>query len=214
MMPFVGLIVLLWLGLSGVVRVVAPAWQLNVDKKHAKSAEAQAATDERRLKRIRISGAVRLAVLAALVWAAGMSIGLSRAPSRTQRASDLEKLLFERGSEFVRDGKTAGLTIAAIAGMREAVVEVGFSNLGSRTPVTKDTLFEIGSITKVFTGIALAQQVEAGELKLDQPVASLLPKEFGISPEAQAVTLGQLSTHTSGFPRLPGNPRICDIVNF
>src|SRR5688572_3185148 len=152
--PFDILILLLWLGITGFVRFVAPSWQLNVDKKHAKPGQ-QVVPDSQRLKRIRVVGTIRLAICVALIGLAAFSVGLSPAPAQPQGANELEQLLFKRGAEFVRANKGMGLTIAAISGDREAVVEIGLSRLASRQAVTKDTLFEIGSITKVFTGIAL-----------------------------------------------------------
>lgn len=63
-----------------------------------------------------------------------------------------------------------------------------------------DTLFEIGSITKVFTAILLAKLALDGRIDLDAPIAELLPEFTGVST---AITPRRLSTHTSGLPRLP-----------
>jgi CubicO group peptidase (beta-lactamase class C family) len=63
-----------------------------------------------------------------------------------------------------------------------------------------DTLFEIGSLTKVFTAILLAKLSLDGRIDLDAPIAELLP-EFAGAPAS--VTPRSLSTHTSGLPRLP-----------
>lgn len=78
--------------------------------------------------------------------------------------------------------------------------------------VKKDTLFEskensksvfeIGSVSKVFTSTLLAHQVQKGKLKLDQPVKSLLHFKLKGNPP---ITLQQLANHTSGLPRLPEN---------
>jgi CubicO group peptidase (beta-lactamase class C family) len=65
-------------------------------------------------------------------------------------------------------------------------------------------LFEIGSISKVFTGILLADAVQAGKLGLDDTLAQRLPVKFA-HPGTGAVTLKQLATHTSCLPRLPDN---------
>jgi D-alanyl-D-alanine-carboxypeptidase/D-alanyl-D-alanine-endopeptidase len=65
-------------------------------------------------------------------------------------------------------------------------------------------IFEIGSISKVFTGILLADAVQAGKLGLDDTLAQRLPVKFA-DPAVGAVTLKQLATHTSCLPRLPGN---------
>ena len=72
-------------------------------------------------------------------------------------------------------------------------------------PPDADTVFEIGSITKTFTGILLAQRIENGELKLDDHVADLLPEGWSLPESAREITLRHCTTHTSGFPRLPAN---------
>src|SRR5262249_20556032 len=59
----------------------------------------------------------------------------------------------------------------------------------------EDTIFEIGSITKVFTGLLLAEMVERGLVKLDDPIQKYLPV-----PVPQEITLLHLATHTSGLP--------------
>lgn len=65
-------------------------------------------------------------------------------------------------------------------------------------------LFEIGSISKVFTGLLLAQAVERGDLGLDNTLGTLLADKVSLtSPAVAAITLRQLITHTSCLPRLP-----------
>lgn len=64
---------------------------------------------------------------------------------------------------------------------------------------TPDTLFEIGSITKVFTALLLADQVNRGEVSLNTPIEALLPEEEGRSP----ISLQALASHNAGLPRLP-----------
>jgi len=88
--------------------------------------------------------------------------------------------------------------------------EVSFA-LAGKAPEAGDTppekiVFEIGSITKVFTGLLLAQAVVEKKVTLETTVGSLLdPKLKFADPRIAAITLKQLSTHTSGLPRLPGN---------
>jgi serine-type D-Ala-D-Ala carboxypeptidase/endopeptidase len=72
-----------------------------------------------------------------------------------------------------------------------------------------DLVYEIGSITKVFTALLLAILVEDGIVRLDDPVGRYLPPEVvGTSRLGREVTLLHLATHTSGLPRLPGNLRL------
>src|SRR5262249_52515938 len=74
-----------------------------------------------------------------------------------------------------------------------------------RLPAQADTLYEIGSITKTFTALALAREIERGNLRLDQPVYEVLPAGLTLPEPAHAITFKQLTTHTPGFPRQPGN---------
>src|SRR5450759_869092 len=67
-----------------------------------------------------------------------------------------------------------------------------------------DTIFEIGSITKVFTSLLLADMVERGEVTLDTPVAKLLPADVKVpSRNGKQITLLDLSMQVSGLPRMP-----------
>jgi CubicO group peptidase (beta-lactamase class C family) len=93
-------------------------------------------------------------------------------------------------------GKRGGRWTFAIAGQPFAA--------GHADVPAERVLFEIGSITKVFTGILLADAVKAGKLGLDDTLAQRLPVKFD-QPATGAVTLKQLATHTSCLPRLPGN---------
>jgi CubicO group peptidase (beta-lactamase class C family) len=66
------------------------------------------------------------------------------------------------------------------------------------------TIFEIGSITKVFTGTLLADLAQAGLVSLDDPVQKHLPPGVVLPQRGRPITLADLATHTSGLPRLPG----------
>ena len=80
----------------------------------------------------------------------------------------------------------------------------GLADVVSRTPVTEDTVFRIGSITKTFTAVAVLQLCERGLIDLDAPAGSylrayrLIPAKPGHRPP----TVRQLLTHTAGLPQL------------
>ena len=77
---------------------------------------------------------------------------------------------------------------------------------GDPRAVGGDTLFEIGSLTKVFTSLLLADMVQRNEVALDGPAARYLPEHVRMPErDGKAITLLHLSTHTSGLPRLPSN---------
>ena len=74
------------------------------------------------------------------------------------------------------------------------------------SPVTGSTLYEIGSISKVFTALILGDMVAKGEVSLDEPAEKYLPAGATMpSRNGRKITLRDLSTHVSGLPRLPDN---------
>ncbi|HEU4740669.1 MAG TPA: serine hydrolase domain-containing protein [Meiothermus sp.] len=76
----------------------------------------------------------------------------------------------------------------------------GVTSLENPLPVTPDTLFQVGSISKTFTGTLVMRLVEAGKLELDVPVRRYLPDlELADESVAEAVTLRHLLTHTAGW---------------
>lgn len=85
------------------------------------------------------------------------------------------------------------------------VKEFGPGEPGSVPSPEGNTMYEIGSVTKVFTGILLAHMEAEGRVTLDQSIATLLPTDVKLPAATEAITLRQLATHTSGLPRLPGN---------
>ncbi|CAN5917812.1 hypothetical protein BH11MYX3_BH11MYX3_28240 [soil metagenome] len=116
--------------------------------------------------------------------------------------TDLEKVLATQLAPATGVGVTIG------------VVSHGVRKIFSYGAVKPDSLFEIGSITKTFTGLALAQMVEQNKVRLDEPVRALLPKGTITTPAAAAeITLLDLSAQRSGLPRLPDNMKPADETN-
>ncbi|MDO8953318.1 MAG: serine hydrolase [Gammaproteobacteria bacterium] len=76
----------------------------------------------------------------------------------------------------------------------------GVSNLKSNTPVTGQTIFELGSITKTFTGLLLAEGIQSGSVKLSTPLGSLLRTGQNYSTDIRRIPLLDLATHTSSLP--------------
>ena len=106
------------------------------------------------------------------------------------------------------EGKWApGLVVGLIDADGQEVYGYGETKTGGGVKPDQDTLFEIGSITKTFTSLALAGLVADGKLKLDDEVKTLLPAGQVTMPSrsGKEITLLQLSTHTSGLPRMPDN---------
>jgi CubicO group peptidase (beta-lactamase class C family) len=125
--------------------------------------------------------------------------------------SEIRKILVERIDAFHQG---VGIVVGVIEPQGRRVVSYGSLNRGDSRPLNGDTIFEIGSVTKVFTSLVLADMVQRGEVSLDDPVAKYLPVEVKVPVRGgRAITLVDLSSHTSGLPRLPDNMHPKDPAN-
>ncbi len=122
-----------------------------------------------------------------------------------RRAPQLEPMIRKHCASFVAEGKGIGLTVAVVSGTNMAIMGFGRSPATSQEPPRDDTLYEIGSLTKTFTALALAREIDRGDLRLDQPLAEILPNGIQLPKDARLITLRHLTTHTSGFPRMPAH---------
>jgi CubicO group peptidase (beta-lactamase class C family) len=100
-----------------------------------------------------------------------------------------------------------GLALAVVRGGKVVTLRsYGKANLETDVPVTRDTVFELGSLTKQFTAVAVMMLAEDGRLRLDDGIAAHLPEV----PEAwRAITIRHLLTHSSGlqdYLTIPGLP--------
>lgn len=105
-----------------------------------------------------------------------------------------------------KNKKSVGMVVGIISKNGSQVV--GYGKLSKDRPQEPDgnTVYEIGSITKVFTSILLQDMAERGEMNLDDPVAKYLPKFVKIpTKDGKEMTLQHLATHTSGLARMPDN---------
>lgn len=118
--------------------------------------------------------------------------------------AEIERLIADRLAER----PAAAMIVGVVEGDDSRIVA------SDRTDVDADTLFEIGSMTKVFTSLLLADMVLDGTVSLDDPVAQYLP-EGASMPErgGRQITLRNLSQQDSGLPRLPDNLSPADAAN-
>lgn len=139
------------------------------------------------------------------------SMAIAAMAVRVAVAQDIDPHLQRTASERTAGG-VPGIVIATTAGGRRQVFGVGVVSAASRQQPDADTVYEIGSITKTFTALLLADAAARGAVTLGQPVASLLPGYVIPEYEGQPITLLDLATQSSGLPRLPDNllPRQAD----
>jgi len=116
-------------------------------------------------------------------------------------APEVEPLVAEL---LVRHGRRhVGVAVGVIRGEGTWVMGSGTAGPGGPAPPAAHTIFEIGSVTKVFTATLLAAMVEEGLLALDDPVQRYLPAGVELPVRGRPITLADLATHTAGLPRLP-----------
>lgn len=121
------------------------------------------------------------------------------------RAADVTAVVTPRAEAFLAGKKNVGLVVGVWHAGKPHVYGFGTVVLpgGKQTPAG-DTLFEIGSITKAFTGVLLAEAVRRGEVKLDAPARDYLPADVPLPKAGDApITLAHLATHRSGLPVQP-----------
>lgn len=110
--------------------------------------------------------------------------------------------------------KVVGIVVATITPDLSEVTPYGVMSKDRPDPVNGDTVFEIGSITKVFTSVILADMVTHGEVKLDTPVAQLLPATVKLPQrDGKQITLLDLAMHLSGLPGMPPDFKPADLEN-
>jgi D-alanyl-D-alanine-carboxypeptidase/D-alanyl-D-alanine-endopeptidase len=103
-------------------------------------------------------------------------------------------------------GKPGGIVVGLIDAEGSKLVTAGTLDDGSGRPVDGDTVFFIGSVTKTFTSLLLAEMASRGEVGLDDPVAKYLPASARIpSRDGKEIALRHLAMNTSGLPFNPNN---------
>ncbi|MBB5897342.1 serine hydrolase [Kutzneria kofuensis] len=105
-----------------------------------------------------------------------------------------------RLAELARKHRVPGAALGILRGDELVRVSAGVLNKATGVPVTDDSVFQIGSITKVWTATLAMQLVDEGRLDLDAPIAAVLPDLRLSDPDVtKRVTLRHLLTHTSGI---------------
>jgi serine-type D-Ala-D-Ala carboxypeptidase/endopeptidase len=106
--------------------------------------------------------------------------------------------------QAVRDGSIVGAEVLVVTA--EGWSARGFGRASAVAMPNEQTVYEIGSVTKVFTGTLLAAMSLGGEVTLTEPADDLLPRHVRMPRSARPITLMDLATHMSGLPpNLPPN---------
>jgi CubicO group peptidase (beta-lactamase class C family) len=97
----------------------------------------------------------------------------------------------------LKDTNTPGAAVAVVSGERVVLAKgFGVSSIETNLPVTPETLFRIGSVTKMFTAAVLVSLAEEGKIKLDSPIGKYIS---GLDPKLSQLTSHHLMSHTAGL---------------
>jgi len=119
--------------------------------------------------------------------------------------TDFDKKIDTAARTYIQKSTTVGLCIGIIKNGNVGTYGYGETIKRSGKIPNADNFFELGSITKSFTAIILAWYIEAGKVKLNDPIVKFLPDSVAANPELHSITLLELINHTSGLDRIPDN---------
>lgn len=114
---------------------------------------------------------------------------------------DLQDKVTAVCNNYIEKGKAPGIFVGIIQGDRIYMRGYGVMDKQTKVPIDSNTIFEIGSISKVFTAELTQLLVDRGELNWNDNIIRYMPTEVKLKDDS--TTLWHLATHTSGYPRLP-----------
>ncbi|MCX4748115.1 beta-lactamase family protein [Kitasatospora sp. NBC_01287] len=156
---------------------------------------------------VRSASAVRRSGSSRFGGPAGPSVRLAGARTPLgQELASADALRIERRLRPLFQGlpPQSGVAVAVVQGDQRTVACRGYTDPAALRPVRADTRFELGSVTKTFTTLLLAEMAARGEVRYDDPIDRYLPVGAVPGyPKERPITLLHLATHTSGLPRLP-----------
>jgi beta-lactamase class C len=117
--------------------------------------------------------------------------------ARPTMDTEVDHIISRGIAPMVAPNGAGGVAVVAQIGGRNLFFNYGFADLAEKRPITSDSLFNVGSVRKIFEAALVAQAVLRGELKLDEPVAKYVTELHG--DYIRQITIGQLVSHTSGL---------------
>jgi CubicO group peptidase (beta-lactamase class C family) len=121
--------------------------------------------------------------------------------------------VLDRDMAEALDPATGRLALGGDAGISIGIVEHGVRRVFTYGTGNSNSIFEIGSVTKTFTGLLLAQMVAQKKVSFVEPVRELLPNGLVNKPKGAEITLLDLATQHSGLPPMPDNFNPADRTN-
>lgn len=125
--------------------------------------------------------------------------------SQVEKVDPLDFYIDSLAKTYVKAQHAQSLSIALFHKNSYKTFFYGETEVGNQTLPNEENLYEIGSLTKLFTATLLAELANRKTINLDGSIAKYLPDSVGSNPAIKAITFKTLANHTSGLPRLPDN---------
>ncbi|MBS4539485.1 serine hydrolase [Clostridium sp. D2Q-11] len=199
---------------KGIKRIVNPK---GVAVKHAEKKKKPYPNNEK-ITRTKVNGIVRLSfgLIIVIIFTARLNLSWYNEPM-LERVNDEDKSNKPYKvaiQNYIENNDIPSLVIGIVDESGSQIYTYGYKtnrDFLRNEKVNEKTLYEIGSISKVFTGMMLADAILTDSIVENQPINTLLPEEIYKNKELyKQITLENLATHTSSLPRVISNPR--DII--
>ncbi len=140
-------------------------------------------------------------ILVAFALSAGLYLRyrLNHTADRGNLEAELDAEVKKASSKFL----SYGVGVGVYKDGKFFIKGYGALSNDNTSPPNSATIFQIGSVSKLFTAATLQVLCDEGTLHMDATLKDVMGDAFMLSPAAQQVTLRQLATHTSGFPKVP-----------
>ena len=126
--------------------------------------------------------------------------------TNNKRLTTAQRVIDSLARDYLANAATCGLSIGIVARGSTEMYFYGSVNKDTEALPGPSTIYEIGSITKTFTGTILAHAINEGKIKPDDDIRKYLPGEYpNLEYEGKPITVQDLANHTSGLARMPND---------
>lgn len=119
---------------------------------------------------------------------------------RLVQSNSIETTVAHLAEPLITARRNIGMVVAVSTPWGEGIYAYGSKDLEGKVPMTTDSVFQVGSVSKAFTAVIAAQLEQEHRLKVDDPVGAYLPTSVKATEGMRQVTFAELSSHTSGLP--------------
>jgi CubicO group peptidase (beta-lactamase class C family) len=139
-----------------------------------------------------------------------ISIGYSTTAQEIKISTEVKDHIKQRVDEEIN----TGIVVALIDGESVEYFSYGTADLKTERKVDENSIFEIGSISKTFTGIMIADEIVKGNMKLSDPISNYLSDHTKVpTRNDREITIRDVATHSSSLPRMPDNFKPANLNN-